>query len=351
MSAIQNRLAGPLLHLGALALAGCCAAASASAQPAADFYKGKSMSFVIGYSAGGGYDTYARHVARHMGKHIPGSPQIVPRNMPGGGGRVAAAYLYNVAPKDGTVLCTADQSLPLQQAMGDTSIKFDNSQFTWIGNPNASNNVTAIWHTAGIKTFDDARKKEIAIGATGNNTSAQYPIVMNAVLGTKFKVIMGYPGGNDINLAMERGEVAGRGSNNWVSWKATRPNWLAENKIDIIVQIGLKREPDLPNVPMLTDLATNDEDRVLLALLSAPVAIGRPVFSTPGLPADRLAALRAAFDATMKDEEFLAEAKKIDLDIIPVSGAELEKVVREVIAAPKPVAERLAKIIATVEEK
>jgi tripartite-type tricarboxylate transporter receptor subunit TctC len=327
-------------------------ATSPQAQPAGEFYKGRTVTFLIGYSAGGGYDTYARHVARHMGKHLPGgTAQVVPRNMPGGGGRIAAAYMANVAPKDGTFLCTADQSLPLQQAMSDPSIKFDNAKFAWIGNPNASNNVTVVWHTTGIKTFDDAKRIEVAIGATGNNTSAQYPIVMNAVLGTRFKVIMGYPGGNDINLAMERGEVAGRGSNNWVSWKATRPHWLAEKKIVVLTQIGIKKEPDLPNIPLLTELATNEEDRALLALLSAPVAIGRPIFSTPDVPADRVAALRAAFDATMKDPEFLEEAKKIDLDIDPVSGADLEKVVREVIAAPKPVAERLARIISSIEEK
>ncbi len=323
---------------------------AAQAQTPAEFYKGKTITMIIGYSAGGGYDTYARHVARHIGKHIPGNPQVVPRNMPGGGGRVAAAYVYNVAPKDGTVLCTADQSLALQQAMDDKSIKFDNAKFTWIGNPNSSNNVTAMWHTTGVKTFADAQQKETVIGATGNNTSAQYPIVMNAVLGTKFKVIMGYPGGNDINLAMERGEVGGRGSNNWVSWQATRPQWLKEKKINIIVQIGAKREADLPDVPLLTDLAKNEEDRKLLMLLSAPVAVGRPIFSTPNVPADRTAALRKAFDETMKDSEFLAEAKKIDLDISPVSGADLQKIVEDVIHAPKPIAQRLAKIISTIED-
>lgn len=342
---------GLLVHSAFAFTLVAASAVVAQAQPASEFYKGKSLTFLIGYSAGGGYDAYARHVARHMGKHLPGAPQIVPRNMPGGGGRVAAAHMANVAPKDGTFLCTADQSLPLQQAMGDPSIKFDNAKFTWIGNPNAGNNVTAVWHTTGVKTIEDARRTEVVIGATGNNTSAQYPIVMNAVLGTRFKVVTGYPGGNDINLAMERGEVGGRGSNNWVSWKATRPHWLKENKINILVQIGIKKEPDLPHVPLLTDLAKNEEDRALLALLSAPVAVGRPVFSTPDVPADRVAALRAAFDATMKDPDFLAEARKMDLDIDPVGGAELEKVVRDVIAAPKAVADRLAKIIASIDEK
>lgn len=326
------------------------AASSALAQSSGDFYAGKTISFLIGYSAGGGYDTYARHVARHIGKHIPGNPQVVPRNMPGGGGRVAGAYMFNVAAKDGTFLATADQSMPLQQAMGDKTVSFDNTKFGWIGNPNASNNVTAVWHTAGVTTFEQAKQKQLVIGATGNNTSAQYPLVMNALLGTKFRVITGYPGGNDINLAMERGEVAGRGSNNWVSWKATRPHWLAEKKIHILVQIGLKKEADLPDVPLLSDLGKTEEDRLVLRMLSAPVAIGRPVFTTPGVPADRIKMLRAAFDKTMTDPEFIAEAKKIDLDINPVSGEQLQKVVEEIVNAPKAAVEKLAKIIATPVE-
>ncbi len=347
---MTRRLALQFTALCATAILAGAVATPASAQTVESFYRGKTISFLIGYSAGGGYDTYARHVARHIGKHIPGNPTVVPRNMPGGGGRVAANYMYNVAAKDGTFLATADQSMPLQQAMGDKSVNFDNTKFNWVGNPNASNNVTAVWHTSGVTTFDQAKQKELVIGATGNNTSAQYPLVMNAVLGTKFKVITGYPGGNDINLAMERGEVAGRGSNNWVSWKATRPQWLADKKIHILVQIGLKKEEDLPNVPLLSDLGASEEDRLVLRMLSAPVAIGRPVFTTPGVPEDRVKALRAAFDKTMQDPEFRAEAKKIDLDINPVSGEELQKVVAEIVNAPKSAVDRLAKIIATPVE-
>lgn len=352
---VKSANLGTVRNLGTVGMALLAAGAAMACSPAVaqsveDFYKGKTMTFLIGYSAGGGYDTYARHVARHMGKHIPGAPQIVPKNMAGGGGRVAAAYMFSVAAKDGTFLATADQSMPLQQAMGDKTVRFDTTKFNWIGNPNAGNNVTAVWHTTGVKTFDEAKQKEVVIGATGNNTSAQYPLVMNALLGTKFKVITGYPGGNDINLAMERGEVGGRGSNNWVSWKATRPKWLEENKINILVQIGLKKEADLPNVPLLSDLATSPEDKVVLRMLSAPVAIGRPVFSTPGVPAERVKALRAAFDKTMTDPEFLAEAKKINLDLDPVSGEELQKIVEEIVNAPKAAVDKLAKIISTPVE-
>jgi tripartite-type tricarboxylate transporter receptor subunit TctC len=330
------------LLLGAAALSGL---SSAQAQTP-DFYTGKTIDLVIGYSAGGGYDAYARLIARHLGNHLPGKPTIVPRNMPGGGGRVVGGFMANVAPKDGTVLAMADQSLPLQQAMADPTVRFDTSRFAWIGTPIADNNTLVTWHTSGITTVDQAREKSIVVGATGENTSAQYPRAMNVLLGTRFKVIIGYPGGNDINLAMERGEVGGRGSNNWPSWKSTRPDWLRDKKINILVQIGLKRDSELPDVPLLFELAKTDEDRAALRLLSAPVAIGRPIFTTPGVPKERVEMLRRAFDETMKDAAFLADAQKSNLDIAPSTGEELQAVVAEILATPKSAAERLAKAIA-----
>ena len=325
-------------------------AGSGHAQPANEaFYKGKTINMVIGYSPGGGYDTYARLVARFMADHIPGKPTIVPRNMPGASSRVAAAFVYNVAPKDGTTLATGDQSLSVAQAMGE-KLQFDTTKFNYIGNPSAENNTTVTWHTSPVKTIEDAKKQEVPMGATGGSTSSQYPRAMNAVLGTKFKVIIGYPGGNDINLAMERGEVAGRGSNSWASWKATRPDWLRDKKINILVQIGLNKAPDLPDVPILMDLATNPEDKAVLRLLSAPSTIGRPIFTTPGVPEDRVKALRAAFDATVKDPAFLEEAKKANLEVDPVSGEELQRIVNEIVATPEPIAKRLAEIIAEGKE-
>ena len=321
----------------------------AKAQSVEEFYKGKTISMVIGYSPGGGYDTYARLVARFLSDHIPGKPTIVPRNMPGASSRVAAAYVYNVAPKDGTTLATGDQSLSVAQVMGE-KLQFDTTKFIYIGNPSAENNTTVTWHTSPVKTIDDAKKTEVPVGATGGSTSSQYPRAMNAVLGTKFKVILGYPGGNDINLAMERGEVGGRGSNSWASWKATRPEWLKEKKINILVQIGLNKSPDLPDVPLLMDLAKNDEDRAVLRLLSSPSAIGRPIFTTPGVPEDRVKALRAAFDAMIKDPAFIEEAKKTQLEIDPVSGQELQKIVNDIVATPETVAKRLADIIAEGKE-
>lgn len=343
-----------VMRLPGIALAGGLAllsAPTAQAQSPEEFYKGKTIDLIIGFSAGGGYDAYARLVARHLGNHVPGKPTIVAKNMAGAGSRVAAAHVYNVAPKDGTVLASVDQSISVQQAMGDPSIKFDAGKFIYIGNPASENNTVVTWHTSPVKTIEDAKKQEVPMGSTGSNTSSQYVLAMNAILGTKFKVIAGYPGGNDINIAMERGEVAGRGSNSWGSWKATRPEWLRDKKINILVQIGLSKAPDLPDVPLMMDLASNPDDKAALRLLSAPTTVGRPIFTTPSVPEDRVKALRDGFDAMLKDSAFLAEAKKSNLEIDPLSGAELQKIVAEILATPKPIAERLLKAIGGFEKK
>jgi tripartite-type tricarboxylate transporter receptor subunit TctC len=324
--------------------------ASATAQSVADFYKGKNIDLYIGFTAGGGYDAYARLVARHLGNHIPGKPTVLPRQKPGAGSRAAAEYLYNVAPKDGTQLATVDQSIAVQQAMGDPTIKFDAAKFIYIGNPAVENNTIVTWHTSGIKSIEDAKKTEVPMGSTGSNTSSQYVLALNHFVGTKFKVIAGYPGGNDINLAMEKGEVAGRGSNSWGSWKATRPQWLTENKINILVQIGLERAKDLPDVPLLMDLVSSADDKAAMRLLSAPTAVGRPIFTTPGVPADRVEALRSAFDAMIKDPAFIEEANKTKLEIDYLPGAKLQKVVEDIVATPKPIAERLLKAIGGFEK-
>jgi tripartite-type tricarboxylate transporter receptor subunit TctC len=323
----------------------------ANAQDAVEnFYKGKKIDLIIGYTPGGTYDLYARLVARFLTDFIPGKPLIVPRNMPGGGSRTAATWVYSAAPKDGTVLATADQSLAVEQAMGDTQLKIDVNKFIYIGNPNADNNTLAVWHTSGVKTIEDAKLKEIPVGATGGSTSSQYPKALNALVGTKFKIITGYPGGNDISLAMERGEVAGRGSNAWAAWKATRSDWLRDKKINILVQIGLEKAPDLPDVPLMIDLVKSPEDIGVMKLLSASTTIGRPIFTTPGVPEDRVKALRAAFDAMVKSKVFLDEAEKEKFDITPVSGEHLQEIVADIAATPKVVADKLQQIIGGIEQ-
>ena len=333
----------------ALALVLSAPMAPAHAQAVADFYKGRTMELLIGYTTGGGYDTYGRLVSRHLGGFIPGKPNFVVRNLPGGGGRVLMGQMMNVTPKDGSVVATADQSLPLAQAMRDPGILFDAKALIWIGNPAADNNTVATWHTTGVTNMDEARKKEVVVGSTGPNTSSQIPYAMNATLGTKFKVVSGYPGGNEINMSMENGETGARGSSPWSTWKATKPDWVRDKKIHIIAQVGLTRAPDLPDVPLITDLATNEDDRAALRLLSAPATVGRPYFTTPGVPADRVKALRDAFSAMVKDEAFLEDAKKLGLDINPVSGEELQKIVADIVDTPARVADRLNQIIAPTD--
>ncbi len=332
------------------ALAASLAPALAGAQTTpADFYRGKTLELNVGYTPGGGYDAYARLVARHLGEFIPGKPQIVVKNVPGGGGRVLMGYMSNVATRDGSALALADQSLPLQQAMRDPSIHFDARALTYVGNPDADNNTVATWHATGVRTIEDARKKEVIVGSTGPNTSSQIPWAMNATLGTKFRVVSGYPGGNEINLSMENGETGARGSSPWSTWKATKPDWLRDGKLFIIAQVGLTRAADLPDVPLIMDLATNEADRAALRLLSAPATVGRPFFTTPGAPADRVRALREAFSAMVKSPAFLEEARKLSLDINPVSGEDLQKIVVDIIDTPKAIADRLTEIISPPE--
>ncbi len=327
-----------------------CAPLYAHADPIEDFYRNKTIDLVIGYTPGGTYDLYARLVGRFLGDFIPGKPRVVVRNMPGGGSRVASGWVYGVGPKDGTVIATADQSLAIEQAMGDKGVAFDVNKFHYIGNPNADNNTLAVMASSGVKTIEDAKQREVPVGATGGSTSSQYPKAMNALIGTKFKIIMGYPGGNDINLAMERGEVMGRGSNAWGAWKSTRPQWLAEKKINVLVQMGLSKAPDLPDTPLMMDLAKNDEDRQVLKLLSAPTTIGRPLFVSPAVPRERVQALREAFGRMITDKGFLDAAAKETFDINPVSGEEMQKIVGEISTAPKIVADRLTQIIGGIEQ-
>ena len=335
-----------LMLAGAVLATALAAGRPAAAQSVEEFYRGKQIDLIIGYSSGGAYDLYARFIARHLGNHIPGRPTIVPRNMPGAGTRIAAAWVYNIAPKNGTVLATVDQALPLAQALGDKQLTVDTNKLIYIGNPIDDVNTTVAWHTSGIRTIEDARRKEVMVGSAGSSTSLHYPKAMNALAGTKFKIITGYPGGNEINIAMERGEVDARGSNSWGSWKSTRAEWVAQKKINVLVQIGLRKAVDLPDVPLLMDLGSNDENRAILKLLSASATIGRPLFTTPGVPADRVKALRDAFDALMKDPVFLAQAQKEHFDIIPVSGEELQAIVQDMVSSPPRVISGLRQIIA-----
>jgi tripartite-type tricarboxylate transporter receptor subunit TctC len=328
-----------------LALAALGSSTPASAQSVADFYRGKSISMVIATSPGGDYDMRARLLARHMSRHIPGEPTIVARNMPGAVGVQAANWLATVAPRDGTVVHAIMQNMSAYQALGGASVEFDTRKFFWVGNTTDTPNVINSWHTTGIKTIQDVMTKELVVGAPGTATSSvYYPKALNEVVGTKFKIVSGYPGGNDVNLAMERGEVGGRGSNSWASWKATHPDWLKEKKIFILVQIALKRNVELPDVPTMIELAKN-EDRAVLEFLSADIPISRAYVTTPGTPPDRVAALRRAFDATMKDPAFLADAAKANVDISPSTGEEAQRYADMIANTPPAVLTRAKAIL------
>jgi tripartite-type tricarboxylate transporter receptor subunit TctC len=313
------------------------------------FYKGKVIDLYIGFTPGGTYDTYARLVAQFMGDHVPGKPKIVPRQMVGAGSRAAATHMFTNAPKDGTQLATVDQAIAMQQVLSDPGIQYDANKFIWIGNPIADNNTMAAWTASGATSIDAARKKEYVVGANGITASAQYPQAMNVLLGTKFKIVTGYPGGTDINLAMQRGEVAIRGQNSWSSWKSQHMDWIQEKKITILVQIGLTKDKELADVPLLMDLATAPDDRAALKLLSSPTAIGRPLFTTPGVPQERVDALRKAFTETMSDPAFRATAQKAGMDLNPVNGADLQRIVGDLFATPPSAVQRLTQILAPLE--
>src|SRR5262245_48335084 len=307
---------------------GICALAASPgvADPAAEFYRGKTLTMVIATSPGGDYDARGRLLARHMGRHLPGQPAIIARNMPGAVGLQAANWLATQAPRDGTVLHAIMQNMSQHQALGGGKAEFDTRKFFWIGNTTDSPNVVNSWHTTGIRTIQDVMERELVVGAPGTATSSvYYPKAMNALVGTRFKIVTGYSGGNVVNLAMERGEVGGRGSNSWASWKSTKPHWLAEKKIFILVQIGLRRHPDLADVPLMTELARNEDDRKVLEFLSADTGITRAFVTTPETPRERVDVLRRAFDATMKDPLFLAEAEKAGMDISPGTGEDAQK--------------------------
>ena len=315
-------------------------------QSVEDFYRGKKIDLIIGYSSGGTYDLYARLVARHLGNHIPGKPLIVPRNMPGAGSRTAATWVYNIAPRDGTVLATADQSLSLQQAAGDKRIKFDTTKFIYIGNPAEREQ-----HHGGVARLghQDHRGRQAPRGHRGRDRRLDLVAISQGDERAARHPVQDHP-----RLSRRQRHQPGDGARRGRRCAARTPgsrgrrrgaHWLAENKINILVQIGLKKAPDLPDVPLLMELGANAEDRTLLRLLSASTHIGRPIFTTPDVPAERVEALRKAFDAMVRDPAFLEQAKQENFDIDAVSGEALQKLIAEIVAMPKAQGERLKKII------
>jgi tripartite-type tricarboxylate transporter receptor subunit TctC len=329
--------------VAALALTTGLGSVPAIADPVADFYSGKQIRFIVRTTVGGDYDQYTRLLARFMGKYIPGNPSLVVVNMPGGGGITAANYMAQVAPRDGTVIGIVSQGLAVDQALASSpQLKADLREFNWIANVVYSNQLLVVWHTSLTKTIDDAKKRVTTIGTTGaGSASVQYPAFYNNVLGTKFKIVFGYPGGQYIDLAMERGEVEGRGTNPYSGWMASKPTWIPEKKIIPLMQAGIEKEPALPDVPLIVDQPVRAEDKPLLRFMANSSTVGRPLATTPGVPAERVAALRAAFAKTIRDPEFIATAKKENMEIRPQTAEELTQVIMQILTAPQDVRDRM----------
>lgn len=305
-----------------------------------DFYKGKSIEIIIGYPPGGSNDVYSRLIAQYFGNYVPGGPKIVARNMPGAGSFVAVNHIYAIAPKDGTVLAIGAPTIALDEKLGTQGVKFETSKLVWIGRANSLINI--VFTSKGVaSSINDAMVKQITLAGTGaGSTVSIYPTVINNVLGTKFKLVMGYQGSNQAMLAVERGEVQGH-STGWEAVKTAHPDWLREKSIDILIQFGLKRHPELPDIPTAVELARNENDRFVLSAIMNASEIGISYFTTPGVPAERVALLRRAFDATVKDAKFVEQAQRMKLGLAPMTGEDLEKLVAEVGALKPELLERV----------
>jgi tripartite-type tricarboxylate transporter receptor subunit TctC len=318
--------------------AGAITAASASAQTSvADFYKNKNIDVYIGFSVGGVYDINARLLSRFMGRHIPGNPNLIPRQMVGAASLTLANWLYQVAPKDGSAFGTFARGIAFNPLLGQPGGVIEATKFNWLGSTNDEVSVCAARSESGVTKFEQVFDRELVIGSTGSSgDDDQLPKIVNGVLGTKFRTVRGFPGGNEIKLAMERGEVSGRCGWSWSSVKATEAEWLKNKKISILVQLSLRKHPDLPDTPLVMDYAKSDEGRQIFRVALARQVMAWPFAVPPGVPAERVAALRKAFDETLQDEEFLAEAERLSLEVTPVSGARIQSLLEDIYRTTSP---------------
>jgi tripartite-type tricarboxylate transporter receptor subunit TctC len=327
MHRLRLPLATCLLGLSAIA----AIPERAQADAVSDFYRGKTVTIIVGYTAGGGYDLYARALGRHMGKHLPGNPNFIVQNITGAGSLNAANHLYNVAAKDGTVFATFGRGLPMEPLIGTAKVQFDATKFTWLGSGANEISICATWHTSPVKTWADMLKTSFAVGGEGAGSDPDsYSLLVRNIFGAKLKLVSGYHGTSDIILAIERGEVDGRCGWSWSSIKATRMSWYEQKIVHVLMQFSLAKHADLPQIPLITDLARTPEQQRIFKLIFARQVMGRPYMAPPGIPADRAAALRKAFMDTMADKEFLAEAEKAKFEITPVSGEKVATLVEEI---------------------
>src|SRR5690348_6554509 len=331
-----------LLLVAAVAMS----ASIARAENAVDFFKGRSISMIIGYSVGGGYDAYARLLAHHIGRHIPGEPSIVPQQMTGAGSLRAANYLFSVAPKDGSVLGTFSRSMGIAPLLGQA--EFDSRKFSWLGSMTDDDTTCVTWNSSPIKTWNDFLNKPSKLGGLGADADPDiWALFYKNVFGAKAQLVSGYPGTNDVVLAMERGEVDGLCGLSWSTIKTRHGEWLSNHSVNIIVQAALKKEPEIASVPLATDLVSNSEQLQIIRLLLTSQAMARPFVAPPDIPLERKTALIAAFDATMRDADLLAEAQKLSFEIHPVSAGTIGELLAEVYATPKDVLARAAKAISS----
>jgi tripartite-type tricarboxylate transporter receptor subunit TctC len=321
-------------------------ASQAKADAVADFYKGRAVTVVVSSSAAGGYDTLARALARYMGKHLSGNPAFIVRNMPGAGGMTATNFLYNNADKDGSVIGLVQNNTPFEPLFGTKEARYDPVKFNWLGSPSSETAMVLLWHTVPVSTVAELKAREVAVGVSGaNSTPAFFTRLLNATLGTRMKPINGYPGQNDVLLAMERRELDGHPSAFFSSVRSTRPTWLREKTAKAILQYGPEKLAELSDVPFAPDLVTSDEDKLTMQAAFAPLALGRPFLIPAGVSAERVAALRAAFAATMADAEFLAEGERMGLGLnAPRTGAQIQEVMERAYQSPPAVIERLRQL-------
>jgi tripartite-type tricarboxylate transporter receptor subunit TctC len=328
---------------GAIIFAAVLTAGSAASEPlsVADFYRGKTVSIVVGSDVGGGYDLNARVLAHHLGRHIPGNPGVIIQNKPGASSLAATNYVYELAPKDGTVIAEPQRPIPFPTLFIDGPVRYDVRKIQWLGSTMHELGLVVAWHSAPQQTIADVFKTPMLIGGNGPVTDTEiFPRALNRILGTKFKIVSGYPGQAQIVLAMERGEIQGTGNWSWSDIAKGHPDWVRDKKIRLLLQLDLKQSPELPDVPLIMDLARNDEERQLFELLVGMKALGRPYFVAPEVPQERAAALRTAFMDTMRDPDFLAEATQALGAIDPVSGADMERIVTRVYALPASLVEK-----------
>ena len=317
----------------------------ARAQSGAEFYAGKTVNLIIGFGPGGGYDRWGRTLARFIGRHLPGQPSVVAQNMPGAGSYVAASHIYNAAPKDGTVFAIIARDAALGPLSGAPGARFDAAKLSWIGSPTKEHNVCIAYHTAKVQNVNQLKDTQLILGDTGPGTGTRsYPRVLNDLLGLKFKLVSGFRSSADVFLAMERGEVEGI-CESLDSVNARKPDWITKKVVNVLLQAGAEPRPELEGVPNVFDLARNDEQRQVLDYLYAGQNIGRPFVAPPDLPPERLQMLRGAFNATMKDPEFIAEVKRQKFDLEPEDGEHLTMLIKKIYATPKPVIERVSRLI------